>query len=67
MSTQSPDSTDSHTPDLSGRARMQATTAYTWRQKINTSPRANPLTAATPPVKVHANTWRAVLTIAALP
>ena len=63
---QSPDSTDSHMPDLPGRAHMQAATAYTWRRKINNSPRADPLTAATPQVEVHANTWRAVLTIAAL-
>jgi len=62
-----PDLTDSHKLDLSGRARTQAATAYTWCQKINTSLRADPLTTATPQVKVHANTWRAVLTIAASP
>jgi len=45
---------------------MQAATAYTWHRKIVNSPRADPLTAATPQVKVHAATWRAVLTTAAL-
>ena len=67
VSTLSPDLTDSHKLDLSGRARTQAVTAYTWRQKINTSLWADLLTTATPQVKVHANTWRSVLTIAASP
>jgi len=65
VSTQSPDLTDSHKADLSGHARTQAATAYRWRQKINTSLRVDPFTMATPLVKVHAKTWRAVLTIAA--
>jgi len=67
VSTQSPDLTDSHKADLSGHARMQGATAYTWRQKINTSLRADPFTTATPQVEVHMNTLRAVLTIAASP
>ena len=67
VSTQSPDLTDSHKADLSGHARTQATTAYTWRQKINTSLQADSLTTVTPYVKVHVSTWRAVLTIAASP
>jgi len=67
VSTLSPDLTDSHKADLSGHARAQATTAYTWCQKINTTLQADSLTTATPHVKVHVSTWRAVLTIAASP
>ena len=66
VSSQTPDLTTVTRLTCPGHSRAQATTAYTWRQKINTEPRADSLTAATPQFKVYARTWRAVLTIAAL-